>query len=72
MSHNNCTLSPEGNWTECCARHDKRYENNRLNRKQADELLYRCIKRKSGSSIIAGVYWLGVRAFGWLYYNKDK
>jgi len=64
-----CTLSPDGNWGYCCKMHDKRYANKRLNRSQADELLYRCIKRKS-NRIIASIYWFGVRCFGWYFYKK--
>ena len=66
---NNCTLFPEGGWTECCERHDKRYENKRLNRYQADKLLFRCVKRKS-NVIIAGIMFAGVRTFGWYFYKK--
>lgn len=65
---NNCTLFPEGSWTECCARHDRRYENKRLNRAQADKLLFRCVKRKSNVAV-ASIMYLGVRAFGWYYYK---
>ena len=65
-----CTLSPDGNWGECCKLHDRRYANNRLTRYQADKLLYRCIKRKS-NSMVASVYFIGVRAFGWYYYYKE-
>ena len=57
-------------WGECSKSHDRRYENNRLTRYQADKLLYRCINRRS-NPFIASVYFIGVRAFGWVYYNKD-
>jgi len=72
-----CTLSPDGCWGDpCCKRHDKRYENKRLTRKQADELLRRCILRKSGDGLIANIYYYGVRMFGWYFYwkanNKKK
>ena len=70
MDH--CTFSPDGSWAECCARHDRRYENKRLNRSQADELLRRCIKRKSGNRVIGRTYWIGVRIFGWFFYDKAK
>ena len=65
----NCTFSPDGNWTDCCARHDRRYENKRLTRYQADKLLYRCIKRKK-NKYIASVYFIGVRLVGWYFYKK--
>ena len=66
-----CTLSPEGNWSMCCARHDRRYENKRLTRFQADKLLFRCVNRKS-NVLIASIMFLGVRAFGWYFYKKAK
>ena len=71
MGDNHCTASPDGTWGTCCKRHDKRYENKRLTRYQADKLLYRCIKRYS-NAIIGSIYWLGVRLFGWYFYNNTK
>lgn len=55
---NNCTLFSEGNWSECCARHDRRYENKRLYKYQADKLLYRCVKQKSNVVIVSIVCWI--------------
>lgn len=69
MKKDNCTLFFEGNWSECCARHDKRYENKRLTRKQADRLLYRCVHKKS-KKVVALIMYVGVRAFGWYFYRK--
>ena len=57
-------------WSWCCTFHDRRYENTRLNRSQADELLRRCVKRKTSSSVFAFIMWLGVRLFGWTRYNS--
>ena len=68
MKKNNCTLFPEGNWSECCARHDRRYENKRLNRSQADRLLYRCVSKKS--KVVAFIMYVGVRTIGWYFYKK--
>jgi len=62
-------MFPEGNWGSCCKLHDRRYENKRLTRKQADELLYRCVVRKH-SRFIATIMWLGVRMFGWYFYRR--
>lgn len=62
-----CTCFFDGNWKECCDRHDKRYSNNRLTRKQADRLLYRCVAKKNKH--IAFLMYLGVRLFGWLRYE---
>lgn len=64
----NCTCFPDGTWTECCARHDRRYENKRLSRKQADLLLFRCVKKKS--VIIATIMYIGVRLWGSKHYNE--
>ncbi|MDD3443204.1 MAG: hypothetical protein PHW89_08070 [Sulfurimonas denitrificans] len=69
MAKDYCTLWFEGTWTHCCAMHDRRYANKRLTRKQADELLFRCVKRQS-NIIMAYVMYAGVRAFGWYYYDK--
>lgn len=67
MAKDHCTLWFEGTWSECCARHDRRYANKRLTRYQADILLYRCIKRKS-NIVMASVMFVGVRLFGWSRY----
>ena len=56
-------------WGHCAKCHDRRYENKRLNRKQADELLYRCVLKKS-NRINATIMWIGVRMFGWYFYKK--
>ena len=69
---NNCTLFPEGNWSDCCARHDRRYENKRLTKKQADKLLYRCVLKKS-NKFIALIMYLGVRSpISWYYYKQSN
>jgi len=57
-------------WSNCSKFHDRRYNNKRLTRYQADKLLYRCVKRKS-NTFIASLMFLGVRAFGWYFYKKD-
>lgn len=62
-------MAPDGTWSGCCKRHDRRYANKRLTRYQADKLLYRCIKRKS-NALVASIYFIGVRLFGWYYYDK--
>ena len=69
MTKDNCTLFPEGNWTDCCAMHDRRYSNNRLSKYQADKLLFRCVKHKS-SIVIAAIMFTGVTLFG--HYNYWK
>lgn len=72
MAKDHCTLSPDGWWSDCCARHDRRYANKRLTRYQADKLLYRCILRKTDCYMVAGFYFLGVRLAGWYFYDKAK
>ena len=62
-----CTCFFDGNWKSCCDRHDRRYANTRLTRKQADRLLYRCVSRRS--KFAAMVMYIGVRTFGWIRYE---
>jgi len=61
-------MFPEGSWSSCCARHDRRYENKRITRRQADILLYRCVAKHSKP--VAAIMYLGVRAFGWYFYKR--
>jgi hypothetical protein len=63
-----CTLWFDGSWRECCCRHDRRYANKRLTRKQADILLRRCVAKKSVA--MSHVMYAGIRLFGWYFYNK--
>jgi len=58
-------------WGVCASGHDRRYLNKRLTRAQADELLYRCVKRKS-NVVMASIMWAGVRSFGWYFYKKEN
>ena len=66
-----------GNWGKCSKRHDRRYENKRLNRKQADVLFYRCVRRTTGRTwhkyvafTFAKTAYGLVRLFGWTRYGK--
>ena len=59
------------NWGSCSKMHDRRYENKRLTRKQADELLYRCFKRKV-NTVFAFIGYILVRLFGWYFYSKAQ
>ena len=63
-----CSYFFEGNWCHCCKRHDRRYSNNRLNKYQADILLYRCVKKKN--RFVAVVMFLGVFFLGHYAYYK--
>lgn len=53
---------------DICDRHDRRYSNTRLTRRQADILLYRAVKRRVGMPV-AIIMYVGVRTFGWLRYE---
>lgn len=66
-----CTLFPEGTWAGCCERHDRRYENKKITKYQADTLLFRCAKRRAGV-VIAAVMFAGVTIFGHYSYNKAQ
>ena len=59
-------------WGECCGRHDVRYVNKRLTRKQADVLLRRCVLRKTDCELLAWSMYAGVRTLGWYWYNKAQ
>ena len=69
----NCSYSPEFNFTECCRRHDDLYDFVRRpeERKAADKILRNCIRAK-GHPILASIYYRAVRWFGWLHVTYDK
>lgn len=67
---NSCTLFPDYNWDECCKFHDYQYLSKKVSRKEADKILYNCVKNKSKT--IAYVMYAGVRLFGWYFWNKSK
>jgi len=69
MAKDHCTASPEGNWGHCCEAHDFHYSKmSTVTRLQADIYLYECIKQRS--IIVATIYFIGVRLFGWTKYDK--
>lgn len=53
-------------WLPCCYHHDKKYftGGTALERKQADYDLYACVKKASGSAILARAMYMGVRMGG--------
>lgn len=57
MDH--CTFFPDCCVALCCARHDRRYENKRLTKYQADKLMYRCAKQRFKESFMQ---WSGAKA----------
>lgn len=68
---NYCTAFPDGEEGMCCKAHDIEYSTKgTLSRKEADKALYQCVK-ENGEPVKAALMYVGVRAFGWLFY-KDK
>lgn len=67
---NSCTLFPDGTWSKCCDLHDYQYLTQKVSRKQADKILYDCVKSKC--KVIAHIMYIGVRMFGWYFWNKNK
>lgn len=72
-----CTSVPDLNFGHCCDRHDYHYQDKELSRKQADNLLFKCMsngswKRNWRGKLLAPVYWLGVRVFGGNYWNRKQ
>ena len=67
-----CTFFPDNlfgiDLSDECAKHDNRYTNKRLTRKQADVLLYRSVAKKS--RFVASIMYIGVRIFGAYFYKK--
>lgn len=67
---NGCSFWPDGNYLSCCEQHDVAYlvGGNWLDRWQADLELAKCVKR-SHSSWMAGLMFLGVMVFGVLFFH---
>lgn len=65
-----CSVSPdslgENNWTDCCVQHDIEYwaGGTKEQRKAADLALRSCIHNRTGSALLANIYYLGVRLGG--------
>lgn len=71
-----CTCAPDFFYRECCDEHDihyrtgKRVNGDPITRLQADNALFRCMRRRGklpviGKLLIPAVFWLFVRALGW-------
>ena len=67
---NSCTLFPDLSWKNCCKQHDVDYERQVVSRKEADKKLFICVKSKC--KIVAPIMYIGVRVFGWYFWNKAK
>lgn len=65
-----CTNAPEGNWHECCVRHDWDYAEG-VNKWVADARLAKCILKK-GHPGVAIAFWVAVTVAGWGPYEKHK
>ncbi len=53
-------------------RHDHAYKTAIIPRAEADDRLYGDLRKAGVGVVRAYVFWLGVRAFGWIYYNKKE
>lgn len=75
LSNNNCTCFPdiilEINHSVCCKLHDFNYGKQHISRWTADKRFFKCLKKKT-YLLVAVLMWLGVRAFGWYWWNKSK
>ena len=66
-----CTMWFDGTWRSCCDKHDKRYENKRITKFQADILLFRCVAKHS--FWMGALMFTGVSLFGhWNYAKAQK
>lgn len=52
--------------------HDYLYCSKIFERSVADYIFYKALVSEGMNAIIARTYWAGVRAGGWMYYNKNK
>ena len=63
-----CTLFPDGNYRECCYRHDLDYfrGGTEKERRESDKRLYRCVRSRKGwqNEVAAPLMLFGVRVFG--------
>lgn len=65
-----CTGVPEFNIAHCCAQHDIAYESGGTwqDRLTDDRVFRNCIWQ-NGEPVLAIIYFLGVRAFGWIFWK---
>jgi hypothetical protein len=66
-----CSYTPDFNFYDCCSMHDIDYDKGgtKQERKKADQYLRDCIKAH-GHPYKAYIYYMGVRLFGWMFFNK--
>jgi Protein of unknown function (DUF1353) len=63
-------LNVNGRSRKAAVLHDYLYCEHKLNRSKCDALFLSALVAEGMNSALARTYWLGVRAGGWLYYNK--
>ena len=65
-----CSFAPDLDIGFCCDAHDEAYQRggSRRDRLAADRELRYCLWR-AGRPLAAQIYYLGVRLFGWLFFN---
>lgn len=72
FTYDGCTAVPDFDFgADCCGEHDFHYQAQVISRAEADKRLHQCILAK-GYPLIAWAYWLGVRAVGWVFWNRRK
>ena len=61
-----CSLFPEGNYLECCVKHDEKYfrGGSFKERRAADKELYKCVRAKGNGKFLASMIYIGVRVGG--------
>ena len=55
-----CTFAPDGSWGSCCLMHDHAKKNKFVSAKDADGMLYDCMKDRA-NIFLAIPYWIAVR-----------
>lgn len=58
-------------WGQCAILHDFNYDKQKISRSEADKRFYKCLKKNSYKVIVMIMY-IGVRLFGWYFWNKAK
>ena len=65
-----CSMWPDRwrnyDYSACCQQHDEDYANPKVGRLEADNKLFKCVK-KSSNVFMATTMWVGVRCFGWAF-----
>ena len=74
MTSDGCSMSPDLVHKKCCDKHDFYYRNPEsktgITRWQADNILYKCMRKCYKTPILPAIYWLGVRIGGCFSWRK--